>query len=197
MTARTLKEFNRGLDPAEIEGEKKRTAGRKQQYDPALADIIIEHVAAGGAVRRICDERDDLPSASTFHRWVVERRGDIAERYHIAREIQARALADDLIAIADDRSRDSGEEGRVAVQRDKLKLHARQWILGRVLASQYGDKGQIEHTHVVDNRPAIDYDKLSIEELESLQALMAKAQGQSPEVKVIESTSADAASSDG
>lgn len=201
MTAKTLKEFRRGLDPEEIEGEVKRTAGRPRTYDPKLADIIIEHVAAGGSVRRICDERDDLPSASTFHRWVVTQEGDIAERYRIAREVQARTMADDLIAIADDRTRDTGEDGRIAVQRDKLKLHARQWILGRVLAREYGDKGQIEHTHVVSNQPAIDYDKLSIAELEQLQALMAKAQSTEidtgeRQVKVIESTSTDVAEDD-
>ena len=195
MTAQTLRDFPRGVPDDELKQEVENTRGRPMVYNEEHAERILQVIQEGGSVRQACESADDLPSPSTFHRWVVKDEFGLRSKYALAREVQARSLADDLLVIADNEARDFDGEGRpnhAAVQRDKLRLHARQWILGRVLPREYGDKGLVEHTHVVEHKPAVDYSKLSIEELESLQALMAKAQGSAPAVKVIESTTADA-----
>lgn len=195
MTAKTLREFPRGLDDEEIKERTANTAGRPMKYNEEHAERILDVIKEGGSVRQACEADDDLPSPSTFHRWVTDDVFGLRLKYQIAREIQARSLADDLLVIADNENRDMDEDGRgnhVAVQRDKLRLHARQWILGRVLPREYGDKGMIEHHHTVTQRNDLDYSRLSIEELGQLQALMAKAKVPDAETKVIESTSADA-----
>jgi len=194
MTARTLKEFPRGLDDAELKAEVENTRGRPMKYTEEHAQRILDVISEGGSVRQACEADDDLPSPSSFHRWVVEDKFGLRLKYQLAREVQARSLADDLLVIADDERRDFDGDGRpnhAAVQRDRLRLHARQWILGRVLPREYGDKGMVEHHHVVEQRPEMDYSKLSIDELEQLQALMAKAKADG-ESKVVENTSADA-----
>ena len=173
MTAETLRNMPRAVPVEETQANIKRMAGRPRTYDRALAEEIIAHVAQGGSIRGICEAYDHLPAPSTFHKWVLEDVGGIGERYRLARAIQARGMADDLLAIADDRSRDEGEEGRIAVQRDKLRLHARQWILGRVLPREYGDKTQVEHSTAP--QATLDLDRLTDDERSTLAGLLAKA----------------------
>lgn len=192
MTAKTLKELPRGLPTEEVEAEERLTMTRPRKYDIALAEEIIEHVAQGGSVRGVCREREHLPSQATFHRWVLEDDG-LAERYRTARMIQARGLADDLIAIADDESGDLDSDGRpnhAKVQRDKLRLHARQWILGRVLPKDYGDRTQVEH--VTGQQQTLDLDRLTADERATLQALLAKATAtDEPGPRQVKSTGGD------
>lgn len=56
------------------------------------------------------------------------------------------AMADEMLEIADDSSRDyvATENGLVLdpenVQRSKLRVHARQWLMGRLLPRVFGDR---------------------------------------------------------
>ena len=176
MTAKTLRDMPKGLPHKEVQDIIKRSVGRPAIYDKALAEEIIEYVAAGGSVSQVCRENDHLPAPSTFHKWVLKDEGGIGARYRVARAVQARGMADDLLAIADDESKDFDGEGRpnhAKVQRDKLRLHARQWILGRVLPKEFGDKTQVEH--ITGEQKQLDLDRLTVEERGQLAALIAKA----------------------
>jgi hypothetical protein len=84
------------------------------------------------------------------HLWVAENRSGFAERYARAREIQAHALADELVEIADDGRNDwmqrndpnnpgyelNGEH----IQRSRLRFEARRWLTSKILPKHYGDK---------------------------------------------------------
>lgn len=76
-----------------------------------------------------------------------------------AREMQAEYFVDELSLIADDgrndfmrRVREHGEEfvavDREHLERSKIRIGTRQWIIERILANKYGPKPQV----VVNNQ---------------------------------------------
>jgi terminase small subunit-like protein len=79
--------------------------------------------------------------------------------YARAREMQAEYFVDELSLIADDgrndfmrRMREHGEEfvavDREHLERSKIRIGTRQWIIERILANKYGPKPQV----VVNNQ---------------------------------------------
>jgi transposase-like protein len=116
-------------------------------YSPELADAICELIASGESIRTIC-KAENMPAMSSIFKWLREHK-DFSEQYARAKEEQAERLADELVEIADDISNDvSGElemPNGVAVQRAKLRVDTRKWILSKLLAKKYGDKLDLNH----------------------------------------------------
>jgi hypothetical protein len=112
-----------------------------------------------------------MPSRSTVYRW-FEQHLSFRDAYQRAREFQAEAWADEIIAIADDTTLDTitkvtpqGREYQAIdhenIQRSKLRVNTRQWLMARLHPAGYGDRvehdhtGQVGHLHVhgiVDDR---------------------------------------------
>jgi hypothetical protein len=112
------------------------------EYSQELADAICELVAQGNSVRTICSS-DAMPAMSSIFKWLREHK-EFAEQYARAKELQTEKLADELVEIADDESNDvSGElkmPNSVAVQRARLKVDTRKWLLSKLQPKKYGDK---------------------------------------------------------
>lgn len=79
-----------------------------------------------------------------------------AEQYARAKEAQIEALADEMLEIADNPTGDvyADDEGgmRLApdvVQRSRLRVDTRKWLLSKLAPKKYGDKVDIEHTGAV------------------------------------------------
>ncbi|UOR07185.1 hypothetical protein MUN82_08820 [Hymenobacter aerilatus] len=93
-----------------------------------------------------------MPHVATVMRWLAqEEHESFREQYARACELRADAIADEILAIADDASRDVvevevGEDSTVererftATARDKLKIDSRKWLLGKLAPKKYGDK---------------------------------------------------------
>lgn len=119
-------------------------------YTDELAAHICEEIAGGRSVRSICTD-EGMPSKTTVMRWLAQNE-DFAKLYAAAKAMQAELLADELIEIADDGTNDwmerHGRNGEVtgvmineeAVQRSKIRVSTRQWMLTRLLPKKYGDK---------------------------------------------------------
>ena len=96
-----------------------------------------------------------MPAESTVRAWALEDREGFSAQYARAREIGYHAMADELMDIADDGRNDwmerRGEEdaGWQAngehIQRSRLRVDARKWMLSKVLPKVYGDKQEIDH----------------------------------------------------
>ncbi len=106
---------------------------------------ICERIADGATVREIA-ALDGMPGKSTIF---VELRRDpeFAAAYAQAREMQLESWEDELLAIADDASRDAvtRPEGGEAfnhehIARSKLRVNTRQWIMSKRLPRRYGDR---------------------------------------------------------
>ncbi len=135
-------------------GSAPRRVGRPSDYTQQVADEICERIADGISLRTIC-ATDDMPAKATVFRWLAAR-ADFRDQYARAREVQADALADELLDIADDANNDwmerKGEDGQSlgwrengeAIQRSRLRVDTRKWIASKLKPKKYGEK--LEHS---------------------------------------------------
>lgn len=124
--------------------------GRPSSYTKEMADEICSQIAEGKSLRELC-EQEGMPSKSSIFKWLRTEEG-FADNYTRAKEQQAEHFADELVAIADDGSNDwmevhHGDDEDSAwrlngehVQRSKLRIDSRKWLMSKMLPKKYGDK---------------------------------------------------------
>lgn len=110
--------------------------GRPSTYSDKIVDAICSRLMDGESLQAICRSAG-MPSRVTVLRWLGANEA-FRTQYARAREAQAEALADEIVAIADD------EEGDV--QRSRLRVDARKWVAAKLLPKKYGDASRVEHT---------------------------------------------------
>lgn len=124
--------------------------GNESIYTEGLADEICRRLEAGEALIAICRDKD-MPPAPTVRRWFTEDYQGFAAKYARARDIGLDHMAEELIEIADDSSRDwiTTEDGREIpdhdhINRSKLRVDTRKWLLSKLAAKRYGDKTTVD-----------------------------------------------------
>lgn len=128
--------------------------GRPTIFSLEMASIILGRLANGESLRSVC--RDEaMPDRSTVYGWALDNIEGFSSQYARAREMQAHALADDILEIADDgtndwmRRNDPENPGWQAngehLQRSKMRQDARKWNAAKILPKVYGDRVQQEH----------------------------------------------------
>lgn len=134
--------------------EKKR--GRPSKFTQELAARICERLSAGETLRAVCRD-EEMPTHSAVLGWAAKDDG-FSDQYARAREAGYLQMAEELLEIADDgtndyveRVRENGTKHVVFdgehVQRSRLRLDTRKWLLSKALPKIYGDKLEIEATH--------------------------------------------------
>ena len=124
--------------------------GRPTVFSAEVAKEICSRLVEGRTLRDVCRD-EDMPSESTVRHWAVEDRDGFFAQYAKAREIGYHAMADETLEIADDgrndwMQRDNGEEdgsytlNGEHVQRSRLRVDTRKWLLSKALPKIYGDK---------------------------------------------------------
>jgi hypothetical protein len=112
---------------------------------PRTVDAICSRLAEGESLRSVC--RD--PAMPSKSRVLGQVAADPAFRaqYVRARELQADYWADQIIEIADDSTLDAviGEDGRKRtdhdnIQRSRLRVDTRKWLMARMAPKKYGDR---------------------------------------------------------
>ena len=154
-------------------------AGRPSDYSEAITAEICARIALGESLRKIC-QSDDMPASSTIFLW-LQQHGEFSERYARAREAQADYLAEEILEIADDGSRDYGERDGVPIvdhdhiQRSKLRVDARKWYTSKVAPKKYGDRVTQEHTGPdggpITTKSSLDMSGLSLDQLKALSSI--------------------------
>jgi hypothetical protein len=127
-------------------------------YSPEIAERICLRLAAGESLRKIC-QGSEFPGRDTVLGWVFKN-PEFAEMYKTARAIQVQGYADEVLDIADDSSGDVNEDGTVNhanVQRARLMVDSRKWVLAKMLPKQFGDKVSQEVSGP-DGQPLIPVD---------------------------------------
>jgi hypothetical protein len=125
-------------------------AGRPKGYNQKIAKQICDQIAEGKSLRAIC-KQDGYPSKTAVFRWLLDDDlKDFRDQYAQARELQAQGWADDIIEIADDGENDTyiamvDDEAVVKtnfdnIQRSRLRVDARKWVLSKLIPKKYGDK---------------------------------------------------------
>jgi hypothetical protein len=139
--------------------------GRSSLYTPELADKVCEELASGRTLRDVCRD-EGMPTETTIRHWVLENREGFSSQYARAREVGYQAMADELLEIADNGTNDWMErDGREVlngenVQRSRLRVDSRKWLLSKALPKVYGDKVQVGGAE--DLPPVVNADPRSL-----------------------------------
>lgn len=152
----TKPKIARGIKTSNL--KEKQPHGRPTVYTEEIALEVCERLALGETLPMICED-DHIPSRATIMNWVVENRSGFSSRYTHARELQREAWADDMITISDDARNDYMERVRLNgskdlaydkehVDRSKLRVETRKWLMKVGSPHKYGDK--VEQTHKAD-----------------------------------------------
>ncbi len=121
--------------------------GRPSSFSQAAADEICERIAAGETVRNLSG--DNLPEPRTIFRWLASNES-FRQQYARAKESQAEVLAEEILEISDDATNDytETEDGAILnhenIQRSRLRVDSRKWLLSKLLPKKYGDRVQQE-----------------------------------------------------
>lgn len=102
-------------------------------FSPDKENDILDSIAQGDSLRTIA-RRSGMPSPGA----IVKRARtceDFGKRYAAAREAAIELQADELLAIADDSDED--------VQRSRLRVDVRKWLMSKLIPTKYGDKMQV------------------------------------------------------
>lgn len=128
----------------------KKKHGRPTRYSDEVGKAICARLATGEeSLRKICLD-DNMPAESTVRDWALNPEHPFSAQYVRAREIGYHAMADEIIDISDDGSRDiktvmrDGQEieqlDHDHIQRSRLRVESRKWMVSKMLPKIYGDK---------------------------------------------------------
>jgi hypothetical protein len=119
---------------------------RSFPFTQEIADIICDRLMDGESLKSICSE-PQMPSRVTVCKW-LNLIPDFANNYARAREVQADALFDDTIHIANTPqlgvktiTKPTGVEiieGDM-IEHRKLQIETRKWVAGKLRPKKYGD----------------------------------------------------------
>ena len=98
-----------------------------------------------------------MPAKSTVVKWALDDLNGFSNKYAHAREIQLGVREDEIVDIADDGTNDftaralkNGESkiglDREHVERSKLRVETRKWLLTKLRPDRFGDKVETKHT---------------------------------------------------
>lgn len=129
--------------------------GRPSSFTQETADAICRRISDGESLRQVCRD-EGMPDKVTVLRW-LDAHEAFRTQYARAREALMDHFADEILEIADDSTNDWIErENRAggtyqavdveAIQRAKLRVESRQWLMAKCAPKKYGDKQQINAT---------------------------------------------------
>lgn len=129
--------------------------------DEQFSDILQAISVSADGLRKICADLGCDPK--DFYRYLNQADAEAKQRYAHAKELQADVIFDDMMDIADESSNDTYEDenGNIKtnneiVQRSKLRVETRKWILAKARPKKYGDKIEHDTTIRVESTENID-----------------------------------------
>ncbi len=158
--------------------------GRPTKHTEALAREICQCMADGVSLREVC-RAERMPAESTVRGWAIDNVEGFSAQYARGVELRAMRWAEEALEIADDGTNDwvkrhTEDDGTKVVcdhehiQRSRLRVDTRKWLLSKVLPKVYGDK--LQHTGdgggPIRVRP--DLSKLTDEELDAIERILGR-----------------------
>lgn len=149
-------------------GGKSRTGRPPMVLSDDLRMSICLRTAEGESMRAICRD-PEMPSRSRVQKELVEN-SLFADQYARARELLYAVWADEILEIADDGTTDyitkvgrNGHEYEAVdqehIQRSRLRVDARKWLLSKLLPKTFGD--HVKHEHEGEVTAKLDITGLS------------------------------------
>lgn len=124
---------------------------RPTDYNEKIVDRICHLLATTSkGLHKICEE-EGMPCVATVFNWLNnEENKSFLDKYARARNAQAELLADEIIDIADDSSRDDTitENGVIQnsewINRSRLRVDARKWKASKLYPKKFGDRMELD-----------------------------------------------------
>lgn len=115
---------------------------RKSKYSDTKDEIcakVLEGMRGGLSTFKSCDAAG--VSHSTFIHWVGEDE-ELANNYARAREDLLERMAQEVIDLSDKEVPETGDGKKdwQAIQKHKLQVDTRKWLLSKLAPRKYGDK---------------------------------------------------------
>ena len=110
-------------------------------------------LADGELLTNIC-KTAGMPSRQAIHRWRMSRPA-FGALYMQAREIGMESMSDETLIIADDDTLDTNADGspnHASVNRARLMVDTRKFLMAKLAPKVYGDRVQHEHSGEVVQR---------------------------------------------
>jgi hypothetical protein len=124
--------------------------GRSYVYSEDLADRLCTLLAKGTGLRPSC-KACGVDSATVLQ-WATDTKHPFSERFKNARTIGYLMMAEEILEISDNSTGDLtiDQNGHNVVnheniQRSRLKVDTRKWIVSRMLPHIYGEKVTTQH----------------------------------------------------
>ena len=121
-----------------------------EKKEIAVKEILLE-IMKGRSLTAILktEERGNLPSKVTFFEWLKEDE-ELTNQNARATEVRADIIFDDILSIADENTNDTyiNDNGievvnNDVIQRSRLRIDSRKWVLSKLNPKKYGDKTDI------------------------------------------------------
>jgi hypothetical protein len=145
----------------------RRDRGRPEfRWSDDIETEILDRITKGETLRQICRD-EHMPSTFTVYK-MRSNRPDFARAYARARDAQLEAWEDELLDIAEDgttdwvdrevaRGRIERQPDREHIERSKLRIDAKKWIMSKRAPQRYGDalriEGEMTHKAVIKAEP--------------------------------------------
>ena len=128
------------------------------QYEQ-IFERAIEQICRGRSLRSLLDDDYRVISYEDFLRW-IKHDPMRHERFKEAQESRTEFIAGEILEIAD--AEDSIED----VQRSKLKIDTRKWLMGAWNKKRYGEVKQVEVAGTISVKDALQQAQMRLVEAE-------------------------------
>lgn len=130
-----------------------------------MVEELIDRTAKGEPLTVICKDAR-MPARSSVYEW-IEIDQEFAGRFRAARARGVHALVEECLEIADEPTKDP-----VQVANKRVRIDTRLRLAGKWLPKEYGERIDITQNVEVTHRH--DLTRLSADELDALEGLIAK-----------------------
>jgi hypothetical protein len=129
-----------------MDDQVKRKRGGQLTYDREISHVVCVELMKGKSLKAIC-RQEGFPPEATVRAWAREDVDGFAARYACCRQIGLDVMADQLLELADDGSKDHKLDGHgnlvpdhEHIARCRLQIDVRKWYLAKLAPKRYGDK---------------------------------------------------------
>lgn len=133
------------------------------QYEN-MFENFIEQVYRGRSLKSLVEDDPRLISYEDFLRW-VKRDSQRHERFKEAQEMRAEFMAGEILEIADGIN-SVDPSSPETVNRDKMRIETRKWLMGAHNRKRYGESKQIELNGSVSITEALEQARARVIEAE-------------------------------
>ena len=120
----------------------KPSRGRTSDEKEQIVALVLQGMRNGLSAFKSC-QAANVPH-STFLEW-VKNDADLADNYARAREDLIERMANEVLELSDqdvDMAHD-GKKDWAAIQKHKLQVDTRKWLLSKLAPKKYGDKLEV------------------------------------------------------